>query len=248
VDSKSYRGFVYDRYVAMGLGAPDPAQLSQHNERWSLAAFQRVAQWLPSNRSAAVLDVGCGYGAMLATLKRVGFTNLTGVDRSESQVLAAKTSCVEARVIHGDLLEFLRHHKSAYELIICFDVIEHFDKTEILELLSLIHSALVPGGRLILQTPNAESPFMGSVAFGDFTHEWCFTPSSLGGLLLQSGFTGYEVRENGPSPHGAVSFIRTILWAGCRLGFRLLNYIESGGEASGIYTRVFMATCLRPDA
>ena len=37
--------------------------------------------------------------------------------------------------------------------------------------------ALKPGGRWILHTANAESPFYGRVRYGDITHEQAFTQS-----------------------------------------------------------------------
>ena len=109
-----------------------------------------------------------------------------------------------------------------------------------------IMTALRPGGRLILQTPNAESPMVGAVAYGDFTHEWFFTPASLADLLRLSGFEQYEARPSAPYAHGLKSAVRRILWNGVRAGLALWNLVEVGHRSSGIYTRVFVATAVKP--
>jgi hypothetical protein len=63
-----------------------------------------------------------------------------------------------------------------------------------------------------LQTPNAESPVVGAVTYGDFTHEWFFTPASLADLLRLSGFEQYEARPSGPYVHGLTRWLK--LWHG----------------------------------
>ena len=99
---------------------------------------------------------------------------------------------------------------------------------------------------LILQTPNAESPLVGAVAYGDFTHEWFFTPASLADLLRLTGLTQYEARPSGPYAHGLKSALRHILWSGFKVGLALWNLTEVGHRGSGIYTRVFVATAVKP--
>lgn len=55
--------------------------------------------------------------------------------------------------------------------------------------------ALKPGGRLILQTPNADSPWALGVRYGDFTHEICLNPNSAQHLLTVGGSQRVAVRE-----------------------------------------------------
>src|SRR5687767_5949781 len=49
-----------------------------------------VRDHFPRQRDAAILDLGCGHGAILWAANRAGYTNLTGVDASPEQVAAAK--------------------------------------------------------------------------------------------------------------------------------------------------------------
>jgi hypothetical protein len=97
----------------------------------------------------------------------------------------------------------------------------------------------------VLQTPNGESPFGGSVRYGDFTHETCFTPPLLGQLLELTGFGAAECRECRPVVRGAASLARSALWRALRQLLRIWNLAETGSAGSGILTRVFLASAVR---
>ena len=126
--------------------------------------------------------------------------------------------------------------------------LNYINKKEVIDFLERCFAAIKSGGRIILQTPNAESPLGMSVRYGDFTHEVGFTPSALRRLLELIGFSNVEVREAGPVPFGcgmATSF-RAFLWAIIRRGLAIWNVIECGGKGSGIYTRVFLISGTKP--
>jgi SAM-dependent methyltransferase len=142
----------------------------------------------------------------------------------------------------GDLLAFLRARPQRFDLLTGLDIVEHFTKDEVLEFLDACRGALRPGGRLVLQTPNGESPFGGAVRYGDFTHETCFTPALLAQLLELTGFTAVECRECHPVARGVVSLLRIALWRVIRQLLRLWNLAETGSAGSGVLTRVFLAS------
>lgn len=178
VKRQGYRQILYDNYP-QGSHNKFAASSLKH----LLADIDaRLRGWLPADRNISVLDMGCGNGYFLSALEHMGFTDLTGVDIGVKQVSETRKNCPQARIIQGDMREYLTQHPEHFELITGFDFIEHFNKEEILPLLDLIARSLKQGGRLILQTPNAESPWVGAVAYGDFTHEWFFTPASLANL------------------------------------------------------------------
>ncbi|GBM88585.1 EEF1A lysine methyltransferase 2 [Araneus ventricosus] len=55
--------------------------------------LERIVNWLEKNKvekSAPILDVGCGNGMTLISLARSGFENLTGVDYSEEAIQLAQ--------------------------------------------------------------------------------------------------------------------------------------------------------------
>ncbi|MBK8637485.1 MAG: class I SAM-dependent methyltransferase [Chromatiaceae bacterium] len=57
---------------------------------------------LPTDRSAAILDVGCGHGNFLFMLEQLGYRNLEGVDMSSEQLEQAAAICQHARLLYDD--------------------------------------------------------------------------------------------------------------------------------------------------
>jgi len=239
----TYRERIYTHYTSEKMASwREFSETDYHH--WSSAARVRLKGWLPENKNAACLDLGCGPGNVLYLLSHEGYRNICGVDVSPEQIEVAKRVC--ANVTCADVKDYLASFKENFELIIAFDLIEHFQKDELLELLDVVRKTLKPGGTLILQTPNAESPWGLSMRYGDFTHESAFTPHSLEHILGISGFTTFEARECKPHIHGVKSLMRAIIWKGIWLALALWNLAETGNLGSGIYTRVFLAKTRKP--
>lgn len=241
----AYRQRIYDKYVSQKTRAEGLRYSERDYQRWANAAKVRLRGWLPSDHNTPVLDMGCGPGNFLYLLDSLGFTNLTGVDLSPEQIALARKWCPRATITQADVRQVLHANPRRFGLITGFDIIEHFGKEELFPFLDSVARALRPGGRLILQTPNAESPWMGAVAYGDFTHEWFFTPASLADMLRQVGLVGFEARPSAPYVHGIKSFTRVVLWSVVHLMLALWSIAETGSRGSGIYTRVFMAMAVK---
>ena len=237
-----YRSRIYARYATAiqdaGARFDYPGAL-----RWSRPYRRYLRGWLPLNHDAAILEVGCGSGHLLHLLGRLGYSDVTGVDLSPEQVALARQVC--PNVVEADAIEWLKGKDGQYDLIVALDVVEHLRKEEVLLFLDACCDSLKPGGRLILQTPNAESAFGLGIRYGDFTHEVGFTPDCLARLLALSGFDGAEPRETGPAVHGVCSAIRFTLWRLVRLGIMAWNAVETGGVGSRIVTRVFLISAVR---
>jgi 2-polyprenyl-3-methyl-5-hydroxy-6-metoxy-1,4-benzoquinol methylase len=228
-------------YLAYG-----PQSLTLRDYRtWSRSTLSRVRDWLPSDRHTPILDVGCGAGQFLYLMDSLGYTTITGVDQSHARVEQARRLVPRARVILGDLREVTASSPAHFGLITGFDVLEHFPKEEVFPLLTEMARALSPGGRVLIQTPNGESPWVGSVFFGDFTHEWIPTPKSLADLMTQAGLVNFDARECGPTVHGLKSVVRFLLWHLLKGLLLIFNLVETGQRGSGIYSRVFIATACR---
>lgn len=243
-DPSDLRERVYSTYVSNfkdPTGARLTAEVYDADAR-SIAS--RLTGWLPARRDAAILDVGCGPGNVLYYLEREGYTNLTGVDLSEEQIAQANAMVRTATLVAGDM-NLLLETEAQYDLIIGLDIIEHFTRQEAFGLVERFARALKPGGRLILQTPNAESPWASNYRYSDLTHETMFSPRSLDYLLRTQGFVDFEVRESGPYVHGLKSAVRWGLWEAIRAGLKVWNLAETGSTGSGCYTRVMMATAVK---
>ena len=111
---------------------------------------------------------------------------------------------------------------------IAFDVIEHFTKAELIPLVDEVLRVLKLGGRWVIHVPNGESPFGNRMRCWDFTHEQAFTRTSLGQLLVASGFASVEAYEDRPIPHGFISLVRATLWRLIRATLLFYIAVETG--------------------
>jgi len=239
-----YRDRIYGQYASLFQDAA-PTFDAAAADQWGRAYDYHLRGWLPERKDAAIADLACGGGKLLHFLTQRGYTNVSGVDISPQQVQLARQ--VMPQVTQASLFEFLDTHQAAFDLLIGLDVIEHFHKSEVVRFLDACLTALRPGARLILQTPNAESPWGTHLRYDDFTHEIAFAPNPLTRLLIMCGATQVVCRELAPVKHGysAASTFRWLLWQGLRGALKLYNVIETGSIGSGVYTRVFLVACVR---
>lgn len=200
-----------------------------------------IKSHLPDNRKARILDVGCGHGAFVRALHEAGYADARGVDHSAEQVEAARRLGIEG-VQQGELLDTLRAcHAGSLDVIIAFDVLEHFAKDELVTILDEMHRVLGAKGRLIIHAPNGESPFGNRILFWDFTHELAFTRESIAQLLMVCGFLRVKCYEDRPVVHGLKSAIRRVLWSVIRAFWRFYLAVETGsGEKACIFSQNFL--------
>jgi SAM-dependent methyltransferase len=210
-------------------------------------ARRRYQRFLPSDRHAPILDVGCGSGSFLEGLRSLGYTRLEGVDLSPAQVAAG-----HARGLTGIALtpaiDHLRLHSSRYSMITAFNVFEHQQRRDLFQLLDAIHAALVPGGRLVAVVPNAKGLFGAHVRFNDITHELSFTPQSVEQVCAVTSFICEAVMEHGPVVHGVVSAIRWSIWQMIRGGLLVARLAEGGDWRRPVFTQDLVFVARKPAA
>jgi 2-polyprenyl-3-methyl-5-hydroxy-6-metoxy-1,4-benzoquinol methylase len=240
-----YRARIYERYASGFQSAPSVFDIDSAR-RWGRAYRYYLRDWLPRDPDARIVDVACGGGRLLQFYVDAGYRNGWGVDVSPEQVMLSRQ--VTPNVIEENALSFLANQSSDFDLISGLDIIEHFCKPEVLEFLDLCFGRLKPGGRLILQTPNAESPWGTHHRYNDLTHELAFNPNSISRLLTLVGFESVEAREVGPVPwgYGARSSFRWLGWQAIRAALKFWNLVETGSSGSGVFSRVFLITAKRP--
>ncbi len=236
---QDYRGRIYERYATNFQDAPEEFD-TKAAWKWGRAYRYYLRDWLPENKAVNILDMACGGGKLLYFFQRMSFENVTGVDISPEQVRLAKQ--VPPDVHEANVLDYLEANPERFDLITGLDIVEHFHKPEVLRFLDACFGALKTGGRLILQTPNADSPWGMAIRYGDFTHEVGFNPNALARLLNLTGFTDIKAREQGPVPlgHSIASTIRYVIWQSIRMGMKVWNLAETGSAGSGVFTRVFL--------
>jgi SAM-dependent methyltransferase len=182
----------------------------------------------------------------LLFLQQAGYVNTMGVETSPDQVEFARQLGVRS-VVFGDLVSFLRNSAGeVFDVVVAFDVIEHFCKDEVLEIMDQAYRVLRPGGRLVVHVPNAEGIFGSRIFWSDFTHEMAFTREGLRQLTSACGFSSVEFSEDLPVVHGFKSLIRRVLWACLRSAFRLAHMAETGDfGARLILTQNLLAVAMK---
>lgn len=150
--------------------------------------------------------------------------------------------CLDVACGNGSLMLALK--RAGYSRV--RGIIEHFDKKDVFAFVDALYGALKPGGRLIVHTPNAESPWCGAVRYGDFTHEVAFSPQSLSHILRVAGFDAFEVRECPPFVHDLRSRLRRFFWRVLRNFLLVWSVVETDSTSSGVLTRVFIAKVDKP--
>jgi ubiquinone/menaquinone biosynthesis C-methylase UbiE len=133
-----------DRWYSQhpNVHAPDPG------------SADRIAKSLALIRSLSpksVVDVGCGTGTIAARIHHETGANVVGFDISASAVAESRKRGVEAHVLDLDR-DNLPIPDATIEVVLMAEVIEHVVNPD--HALSEIHRVLVPGGNLVLSTPN----------------------------------------------------------------------------------------------
>ncbi|HLX61628.1 MAG TPA: class I SAM-dependent methyltransferase [Planctomycetota bacterium] len=239
----SYRERIYKDYSA-NFQDLKPTFDEIAKRRWGRAYDYYFRNWLPPSKDAAIVDLACGGGALLYFFKERGYTNLTGVDISPPQVALSKQ--VIPNVVESSVLDFLESNPGQFDLITGLDIAEHFNKDELLRFLDGVRGALKPGGRVILQTINGDTPWASNMRYHDLTHEVGFTPNVLCRLLKMCGFEKPEPRENSPAlGYSFIATLRALLWQCIRWKLMFWNYVETGEPGDRVFTRCFLISAVR---
>lgn len=242
---KEYRERIYGSYV-MARDLPlAPATLEGLRPR--LPYFrQLISRHIPEKLDVTILELGCGHGALVYALRQAGYHNIRGVDGSPEQVAAARRLGIEG-VEAGDVMETLAETQSdSLDVVVAFDLIEHFTKDELIVLVDAVHRVLRPGGRWIIHVPNAEGPFGASIRYGDFTHELAFTRVSIAQVLLSSGFEDVHAFEDRPVPHGLKSLVRAGLWFCIRAALLFYIAVETGAfDRGAVFSQNLLAVAVK---
>lgn len=206
--------------------------------------FYRVnyLRHVPPDRSVKTLVISCGPGYFLDLLRREGYPNVLGIDSDPAKIQLARAKGLNCRAERA--FPMLEGSRSAFDLIICEQELNHLTKTEMLSFLDLCREGLRPGGTLIVHGLNGANPITGSEARAqNFDHYNTFTEYSLRQVLEHSGFTGIRVFPLNPyvfygNPFNyvamAVAGALTMLFRACFILY---------GKSNRIFTKKIGAVC-----
>jgi SAM-dependent methyltransferase len=141
---------------------------AEHLARYSLAA--RFAS------GRRILDAGSGEGYGAALLRRAGASSVVGIDIHEEAVNHARDR-YGLEILQGDI-GALPFPDSSFDLIVCFETIEHVPDGS--RALSEFRRVLAEDGLLIISTPNPDEYLVEN----EF-HECEYTPAEFDHLLAE---------------------------------------------------------------
>jgi len=146
----------------------------------------------------SVLDIGCGRGEFLETMRGAGVP-ARGIDLSEESVAACRAKGLDAEV--DDLFVYLSNlPESSLDGIFCSQVVEHLSPERLPEMIRLCASRLSRGGVIAIETPNPECLAIFATHFYlDPTHTRPVPAALLAFYMEEFGLGRIETRKLAPA-------------------------------------------------
>jgi SAM-dependent methyltransferase len=165
--------------------------------------------WLPADRESPMLDVPCGAGNLLYTLRKLGYTAISGVDSDSGQVAIAQRLGLPAQV--GDAFAAVTAcAPGTLQRIFSLDFLEHLEPANAIEFLRHAFRALSSPGALICRMPSADGPFGSHDRYNDLTHRWAVTSNAIIPVMQLGGFRAGDVviRQEAPVAYNLTNLVR----------------------------------------
>ncbi len=197
-----------------------------------------IGRFLPEDKKAAILDIGCAMGFTLMMLDDEGYDNAEGIDTDSKLIEFCREKRLKAKRV-DDSAAYLNKKKGSYDLVLALDLIEHIPHKKQPELVKAVSGSLKKGGKLICTVPNANSMLASRWRYNCWTHENSFTEHSLDFLLHNGGFRDIQVTGTEAMPRPRHMWIirkSVIRWWLLKLlrARRKLEYIAELGYREGI--------------
>jgi len=145
--------FFHERHIAT-----DPLRVY----RDARAEARAIADLTGTGREEPILEVCCGYGRQVLALAELGYTNLTGIDKSEANINEAQRQAAEKGVqidfVLRNVLEMT--YNGRFKLVLCvgtsfgYYTPPYEPEENNLNFLRRVHNALRPDGVFLLEQEN----------------------------------------------------------------------------------------------
>lgn len=231
-----YRSVLYSNYftnqAGRGLSISNTEKFKNEKKQFS----KEIIPLLPTDKTISILDLGCGIGSLLGTMKDHNYSNIKGIDVSEEQVHVAHSFGI-TEVSCMDILDFFATNHQSFDVICGMDIIEHFTKDELVDLLLMLKSRLKQNGIVIFRTPNADAPFSSIYAFGDFTHENLMNANSAKQLMMATGFQNIKISSSYIIANSTIKeMIRTVLWNLICFRYKIILFASGRSSKEVLFT------------
>jgi SAM-dependent methyltransferase len=130
--------------------------------RENVYGHQQRLFWLRDHlrREDRAVEFGCGTGRLITLPLRTWGYDVTGFDHDKVSIDYGRRLLAEAGLDEDALQAVdLRDLPGPFDAVIASEILEHLDDGELRESLELIREKLVPGGKLLVTTPNGYSVF-----------------------------------------------------------------------------------------
>jgi SAM-dependent methyltransferase len=208
----------------------------EHFQQMAAGFARKLTPLLPPDRAARIIEIGCGTGFALGALQKLGYSTIKGIDSDRGQIAEATRRNLPAEYVPvNETAPNLERQRDSFDLALCIDVLEHVPVAEQLNFLRAVRTALVPGGKIVVQVPNANAAIANRFRYGDWTHHCSFSEHSLDFVLHNAGFDDIQVSEATPNKRPRLPFIvrrSVIIWL-FRGFFRLIRRLEYTFEDLG---------------
>lgn len=193
---------MYDEFYESHVFAPlpDDRALNAHRIIPRISWALDIAKEL---KPKSVLDLGCleGYTALtianhVDSVERVVGVDLSedGIDLANSRKPLVKASC---EFKQGTIEDYLQKCEEKFDMIVCFEVIEHVLDPELL--IKLIDKVKSDNGQVLISTPAFESPIFGKNDVANKCHIRLYTMAD----------EDYDEMTDKPDPDTGHCYIRT---------------------------------------
>ena len=108
-----------------------------------------IRRFLPPPTRARILEIGCGTGFVLSALSKEQRFDLVGAEQHLRGLIFAKQRLPDVEFVQLNARAL--PYRSEFHAVGAFDVLEHIDEDE--DVISNVHSALLPGGLFIVTVP-----------------------------------------------------------------------------------------------
>ena len=191
-----------------------------------------------------LLDVGCGWGGMVAHAARHHGVQALGVTLSRQQAEWGRRAIAEAGLSDRAEVRFLDYRnvvEDSFDAISSIGLTEHVGKHQLPAYFAFLHDKLQPRGRLLnhcITRPNDQHPLM---LRGGFLDRYVFPDYELlgpGHIVSVMHDAGFELRhEENLREH----YARTLAAWGANLEAHWMEAVTEVGEARARVWRLYMA-------
>jgi 2-polyprenyl-6-hydroxyphenyl methylase/3-demethylubiquinone-9 3-methyltransferase len=205
--------------------------LSNHLNK---SRFEFFETYVPDWKDIKVLDIGCGGGLACEFLAKRG-ANVSGIDLSFNSIKTAQEHAKKSNLqidYQCGVAENLPYGESTFDVIVCFDVLEHVEDWE--KVISEIYRVLNKNGIFLFDTINKtfKSKFIMIWLLEDILkqiprglHDWnkFIQPQQLIKVIEKTGFADVIIKGFDLTGGSNFKTLRDIVWRG-------LSKQREGGE------------------